>query len=330
MTTVNPLEHIAFEDISDEYCYGKYGDFNVIMMKKNGYINATKMCRDISEQTESKKEFRNWKENKSARKLVDYISASAGIPPDELFVQPIVANEIRGTYVHPKLIPHIASWASPKFAVKVADIVNKYFNNKALKKKEKLIRKQKLIIGDHEDKIDELMKKLDKQAEEASLRDEKQSAKIDKLLHKNKKVSRRLKTISEQARELEDQNDELLEKVTDVSIDRVVKSQDDTNSHVFVVMKDTQTKDKDKYYSIRTKQKTLHGQIVRYMKTHPKAIQLLTIDYNPNSINLWDRIKENLDGKISCTNNKFRIFKKYTETELIEDVRKINDEKFEV
>ena len=67
MTTVNPLEHIAFEYISDEYCYGKYGDFNVIMMKKNGYINATKMCRDISEQTESKKEFRNWKENKSVR-----------------------------------------------------------------------------------------------------------------------------------------------------------------------------------------------------------------------------------------------------------------------
>ena len=47
--TTNPLKDIAFEDINTEYCYGKYGDFNVIMKKSNGYINATKMCQDISD-----------------------------------------------------------------------------------------------------------------------------------------------------------------------------------------------------------------------------------------------------------------------------------------
>jgi len=33
----NPLEHIEFERINNEYVYGMYGDFKVIMMKKNGY-----------------------------------------------------------------------------------------------------------------------------------------------------------------------------------------------------------------------------------------------------------------------------------------------------
>jgi len=33
---------------------------------------------------------------------------------------------IRGTYAHPDLVPHIASWVSPKFAIKVSGIINKW------------------------------------------------------------------------------------------------------------------------------------------------------------------------------------------------------------
>jgi len=40
------IQNIIFEDINDVYAYGKYGDFNVIIMKDNGYINATKLCKD--------------------------------------------------------------------------------------------------------------------------------------------------------------------------------------------------------------------------------------------------------------------------------------------
>ena len=32
----------------------------------------------------------------------------------------------RGTYAHPDLVPHIASWVSPKFAIKVSGIINKW------------------------------------------------------------------------------------------------------------------------------------------------------------------------------------------------------------
>lgn len=51
-----------------------------------------------------------------------------GIPVDDLFVEIKggVITEIRGTYIHPKLAPHIASWINPKVAIIVADIVNNY------------------------------------------------------------------------------------------------------------------------------------------------------------------------------------------------------------
>ena len=34
---------------------------------------------------------------------------------------------ISGTYCHPFLIPHIACWVSPDFALKVSEIVNRYY-----------------------------------------------------------------------------------------------------------------------------------------------------------------------------------------------------------
>jgi hypothetical protein len=41
------MNDIIYEDLGDKYnkyAYGMYGDFKVIIMKENGYINATKLC----------------------------------------------------------------------------------------------------------------------------------------------------------------------------------------------------------------------------------------------------------------------------------------------
>jgi hypothetical protein len=121
---------ITFEDINDEYCYCKYMEFNVIMMKKNGYINATKMCQDISEETGSKKPFRNWKENKNANEILSNMSTELNITQKELmYVITTSAPKkaiICGTYVHPILITHIAMWCSPSFAVKISLFVEEW------------------------------------------------------------------------------------------------------------------------------------------------------------------------------------------------------------
>ena len=53
----------SFEDINDNYTYGKFGPFNVVMMKINGFINATKLCKDAGER------FRDWTDNKNSKKF---------------------------------------------------------------------------------------------------------------------------------------------------------------------------------------------------------------------------------------------------------------------
>jgi hypothetical protein len=112
------------------------------MMKDNGYINATKMCQSGG------KDYKNWAQNKNSQNLIQIIESdissgkgvlavedtSAGIPAEAsltcIFIQTSnttpIQQKISGTYVHPDLIPHIACWISPDFALKVSRIINSY------------------------------------------------------------------------------------------------------------------------------------------------------------------------------------------------------------
>ena len=161
------FEDIESEPIDDEYCYGHYAMFKVIMMKKNGYINVTKICQDIFEETKIRKEFKDWQEEEYTRELLREVSSHVEVPVKKLII--CVTNDqnsiIQGTYAHSTLIPQIIMWASPKFAVEVSKIIQEY----AIE--EERMRKQ-LELKAKDDKIAELTKKL------------------DELSHKKKRVSK--------------------------------------------------------------------------------------------------------------------------------------------
>ena len=74
----NDITNIIFKNINEEYSLGKFGDFNVIIMKENGYINATKLCNDAKTKNGTKKDFREWKKNSSTKELTKEISRSGG------------------------------------------------------------------------------------------------------------------------------------------------------------------------------------------------------------------------------------------------------------
>ena len=118
------IRNICFEDINDEYCWAKYGDFKVIMMTDNGYINSTKLCSDAETKNGTQKEFRFWRKTANSNELIEEISSATAIPKDKLLISVTTSSKnltiIRGTYVHPLLITSIAHWMSPRFGVKMA------------------------------------------------------------------------------------------------------------------------------------------------------------------------------------------------------------------
>lgn len=108
---------------NEAFIKGTYNGINVIIRKKDGYINATKMCEQFN------KRFRKIFENHAWQAfynefLIEYcVSPEMGEPIYEL--KKGYTNEIRGTYVDSKLINYIAFWASPKYAIIVSKIMDK-------------------------------------------------------------------------------------------------------------------------------------------------------------------------------------------------------------
>ena len=127
-----------------------------------------------------------------------------------------------------------------------------------------------------------------------------------------------------------DQNDNLIETVGNLTEDNVIKTKVDKNDPTFTLLKDPKEKGRLKYYVIRTKRRTMQSAIDRYKRLHRSAKILLQINYNPNTVNLWDRIKENLGPKISVSICKLGIRGKYTEENLIDDINAINEERYNV
>ncbi len=113
-------------------------------------------------------------------------------------------NELRGTYAHPKLIPHIASWASVKFAIMVSDIVNAH-----------LVRDYKEKIRAKDTKIDNLERLLidiREQNVEQSKRINEQTLQIVELLGYAKETKTTLDIIS-------DKNDTMLLEIRENTIE---------------------------------------------------------------------------------------------------------------
>ena len=147
----NDIRDVMFEHIDDEFAHAKLGEFQVIMMKKNGYVNATKVCDKY------KKRFRRWLVNKVSKEIISEVTninnknkpagKKAGL------IIKVIGGSIatRGTYVHSDLINHIVYWCSPKYAVHMSKIVNEYHINQAMEKKDKLLNKK-------EDNIDKMGK----------------------------------------------------------------------------------------------------------------------------------------------------------------------------
>ena len=131
------MQAIIFEDINEKFGYGMCLDFKVIIMKSNGYINATNMLKTISSAIGKERKMKAWKQLEHTPEYIEEVELSRkdgcfskgqNCPSEKepLIIRFLGGNKdeicVRGQYVHPELIIHVAFWASSKFALKVVKI----------------------------------------------------------------------------------------------------------------------------------------------------------------------------------------------------------------
>jgi hypothetical protein len=115
------MTELIYEAVTPEYGWGKYGKFRVLIRRKDGYINSTKLCKDGG------KELFHYMENKCSKELIECVVSSIDTSRDKIIQKIMIGpNDLRGTYVHQDLIPHIASWVSSRFAVQISIILRQW------------------------------------------------------------------------------------------------------------------------------------------------------------------------------------------------------------
>ena len=86
-----------------------------VLSREDGFINATALCKAGG------KQFNDWYRLEKTKLFLNALSSSTGCPVDILIhIITNMKNELRGTWVHPRLAVNIAQWISPIFDVQVS------------------------------------------------------------------------------------------------------------------------------------------------------------------------------------------------------------------
>lgn len=322
------LRDIAFEPINEDYAWANYGDFKVIMMRDNGYINATKLC------DKGGKLFKLWKQNKSAEELLDEVSSVVGIPTTDLLTIVKGGNLplTNGTYAHPDLVPHIASWVSPKFAVKVSRIVNGFLVKQERDRQEAEKAKLQADNNSLHNKIDQLNVKLDKLDEDRRLAEER-FQELCRLHGIQLDITRDTRNeLTAVRQELAITNTEL--EVTNGKLNAVVERivpelADYTKQGVFIILKkkkyDPETDKYGQYYAIRAQRKAA----LKSKNSKRKEYRMIYYEDDPSPQVLFNRIKEELHELIIITRvNYIKLINDTTELTLLNRIEDIRQAKY--
>ena len=346
-TTQLSLNDVCYKQISGNFHYGIFGDFQLVIDKSTGYFNATKLC------AMAKKNFYHWKKLSRTVRLISHLQDESNVELiDEVkgTNNNAITEQITGQYVHKDLILDIASWISPKFYHRCNNIVVDYFTTeyKSLGEAEKMkmIKELELkmknmeietetVIAEKNDKIDDLMKMLKdsekdrKAAEEARKADalkaeeaRKADALRSEMLLKAVEEARRadalkaedmLRRMGINITDLKYQNVELLEEVTVVQHKLGIAVEDRAPLPSENKKKERfallkRNDDAFPYYAIRGQNYYVETVLKDQLKWwQSDAKVVLDLQCHPNSKTLFVRVKDRLKKKPNVEINGCKI-----------------------
>src|SRR3977135_1410111 len=272
------ISELVFEQIEGNFWYAAYGPFRVIMMKDTGYINVTKLC------SSGGKDYKDWSRLKGSHQLIQALENMVALenphgssdlalengnvqictlrsPPYKIvhnFNQTDVERVISGTYCHPDLIPHIACWVSPDFALLVSKIVNGY------------------ITQEYKNKLGAMQLQLEQVTE---LRE---AATLD-AYRAQQQVEQKDQQVQQKEHQVQQKDQQLQQKEH--------RHQVCSSTHGFTMLRLNNPEAKLPYYAVRCKRGDMSGAIKKVRAKHPHSIMIYQNSYVANPINLYNRLK---------------------------------------
>lgn len=257
---------ICYECIRDQYYFGLYGDFQLIIDTETVCFNATKLCQVAG------KRLRNWFQTKEAKKTIDFFQTKL---PNITTMYTISGNTedqyntlISGTYLRKELILRLAMWISLEFYYKVTKILENYYSN--------------LVREKYKYDVDER----------------------NQLLENIKTINERLCWMSNTFEHVKE----------DVS----PKTKNKNKRHIFELFA-KHCDPEFPYYAIRIQNASYKYTIKKLENKYPKMESIFKLEYDPNPINLYNRLKE--QGKIQTNYNNIKLINDYSIDNFLNDIK---------
>lgn len=105
------LSSLAYEQIDGNYWYAAYGEFNIIIMKDNSFVNGTKLCISRG------KDYRNWLRLDQTKELYKYMESINEVT--HIWIKSEAQDILNGTYINPLILPSLCNYLSTNFALNV-------------------------------------------------------------------------------------------------------------------------------------------------------------------------------------------------------------------
>jgi len=106
------------------------GSISVGLDRKDGYLNATKLCAAYNTQHGTFKQPSDWTKNKKAKDYIAYVSTIRNIPREQLVFSKAGNTDESGTWIHPDLADPFASWLSVEYEFAVSQWLQEWRANK--------------------------------------------------------------------------------------------------------------------------------------------------------------------------------------------------------
>lgn len=112
---VTPAAEAVVDADTGELIPREIDGFVIHQRAKDGYVNATAMCKAAG------KDLYDYKRLDTTKEFLKELEGSPGIPGDPLMIVVTTGlNDLRGTWIHPDMAVNLAQWCSAKFAVAVS------------------------------------------------------------------------------------------------------------------------------------------------------------------------------------------------------------------
>ncbi|CCU55690.1 N1R/p28-like protein [Choristoneura biennis entomopoxvirus] len=303
------LIDVCYEQIKDQYYYGLFGDFKLVIDKNTGCFNATKLCNLGS------KQFKQWKRLERSRELINYIENIRGGNHHLGFYEikgdnnDEITKQITGQYVPKEIILDISSWISIEFYMKCNDIIINYYKNEF----------KSLSDTDIKNKIIEIENEYTNIIEEKESVISDLNTKLNSIIDQNNKILETNKKLEDKSNNLELMNKQLLKlaEKQNIKLDEIGDELEETNYKLDtltetveeVILPDRNISPSDinlkhnlVIYKINDSIKIIRAQNKYINKNNIPINDIIIKEYVPNPIDFINRMK------LRCneTNKKFK------------------------